>query len=185
MFIIGFKEIEQNSDLTKRVNITGNNELGMVSQAFDSLLNKLNQVFTNVVDAAKQVNASSQTFEDIFPKAGIEHFTHDGSLMSGGVVVIDYNRDGYDDFVLLGGDEEKTKIYRNNPAAYETTPYDYANMFTDVTDEIIDIPDTYFVIGGGSFDYDNDGWEDLFLTTDAGQLSLVYQNVSGEFKQAG
>jgi len=56
-----FKEIEQNSDLTKRVNITGNNELGMVSQAFDSLLNKLNQVFTNVVDAAKQVNASSQT----------------------------------------------------------------------------------------------------------------------------
>lgn len=129
--------------------------------------------------------AHSQTFEDIFPKAGIEHFTHDGSLMSGGVVVIDYNRDGYDDFVLLGGDEEKTKIYRNNPAAYETTPYDYANMFTDVTDEIIDIPSVYFVIGGGSFDYDNDGWEDLFFTTDAGQLSLVYRNVNGKFEEAG
>ena len=55
-----FKEIEQNSDLTKRSNIAGKNELGKVSQAFDSLLNKFHQVLTNVVEAANQVNASSQ-----------------------------------------------------------------------------------------------------------------------------
>lgn len=129
--------------------------------------------------------ANSQTFENIFPKAGINHFTHDGELMAGGVVVIDYNRDGYDDIILIGGDEEKTKIYRNNPAAYTTKPYDYANMFTDVTSSIIDIPDPYFIIGGGSFDYDNDGWEDIFFTTDAGQMSLVYRNVNGKFEEAG
>ncbi len=129
--------------------------------------------------------ANSQTFENIFPKAGINHFTHDGTLMAGGVVVLDYNRDGYDDILLIGGDEEKTKIYRNNPAAYQNKPYDYANMFTDVTDNIIDIPSQYFVIGGGTFDYDNDGWEDIFLTTDKGQMSLVYRNVNGKFEEAG
>lgn len=129
--------------------------------------------------------AKSQTFEDVFPKAGIEHFTHDGFLMAGGVVVIDYNNDGYDDFVLIGGDDEKTKLFRNNPAAYKTKPYDYANMFTDVTDEVMYIPDMFFIIGGGSFDYDNDGWEDLFFTTDRGQSSLVYRNNKGKFEEMG
>lgn len=129
--------------------------------------------------------SKSQTFEDIFPKCGIKHFTHDGSLMAGGVVVIDYNNDGYDDFLLIGGDEEKTVIYRNNPEAYKSKPYDYANMFTDVTDDIINISSNSFIIGGATFDYDNDGWEDLFLTTDRGQRSLVFHNVKGKFVEVG
>ncbi|PKL78327.1 MAG: hypothetical protein CVV25_12035 [Ignavibacteriae bacterium HGW-Ignavibacteriae-4] len=129
--------------------------------------------------------AQSQTFENIFPKAGIEHFTHDGMLMAGGVVVLDYNNDGYDDFILIGGDEEKTRIFRNNPSAYKTKPYDYTKMFTDVTDQIMYIPDMFFIIGGGSFDFDNDGWEDVFFTTDRGQSSLVYRNVNGKFEEAG
>lgn len=129
--------------------------------------------------------ANSQTFENIFPKAGIEHFAHDGMMMAGGVIVLDYNNDGYDDFILTGGDGEKTKLYRNNPAAYKTKPYDYKNMFTDVTDKVLAISDFSFVMGGGSFDYDNDGWEDVFLTTDGGQTSLVYHNVNGKFEEVG
>lgn len=130
-------------------------------------------------------NSHSQVFENILPKCGIEHFSHDGRLMAAGVVVMDYNNDGYDDFLFIGGDDEKTIIFRNNPAAYTTKPYDYPNMFTDVTDDIIDIPEQFFVIGGATIDYDNDGWEDLVLTTDRHQPILVYRNVNGKFKEVG
>ena len=148
------------------------------------------KVFTNFISilflfSSASLIATSETFEDIFPKIGIKHFSHDGSLMSAGVIVLDYNNDGWDDFILLGGDEEKTKIYRNNPAAYESDTYDYKNMFTDVTDQVLVIPQEYFINGGGTFDYDNDGWEDLFLTTDDNQLNLVFRNVNGVFEEAG
>jgi len=122
----------------------------------------------------------SQGFEDAFPKAGIEHFTHDDFLMAGGVVVIDYNNDGYDDFLLIGGDSEATKLYKNNPEAYDSDPYDYTNMFTDVSDLIADTQ-FYFTIGGAALDYNNDGWTDLIITTDRGEPTLIFKNEGGTF----
>lgn len=128
------------------------------------------------------VNLNSQGFEDVLPKAGIEHYTHDDFLMAGGVVVIDYNNDGYEDVLMIGGDDESTKLFRNNPEAYNSDPYDYANMFTDVSD-LIPEANYYFTIGGGAFDYNNDGWLDLVLTTDRGEPTLVFENEGGTFKE--
>ncbi len=55
------KEIEHSNDLTKRTNISSRDELGVVSHAFDSLLNKFHQTLNQVVTAANSVsNASTE-----------------------------------------------------------------------------------------------------------------------------
>lgn len=61
------------------------------------------KVFTNFISIlflfiSASLIATSETFEDIFPKIGIKHFSHDGSLMSAGVIVLDYNNDGWLDY---------------------------------------------------------------------------------------
>ena len=53
------EQIETDSDLTQRTKITNKDELGVVSQAFDSLLIKFHQTLENVVQAANSLNASS------------------------------------------------------------------------------------------------------------------------------
>lgn len=54
------KDIERQSDMTRRVNISGENELGEVSQAFNSLFSKLHGALNNVTKAADDVNNASK-----------------------------------------------------------------------------------------------------------------------------
>jgi len=62
-----FEEIEQSSDLTLRSNINSKDELGALSQSFDSLLKKFHQTLNDVVtivsslhEASKQLATSSK-----------------------------------------------------------------------------------------------------------------------------
>jgi hypothetical protein len=130
---------------------------------------------------------------DITRKAGI-HFEHLSApekkyiveSMAGGVVVIDYDRDGWPDIYFtnaptvgqaLKGVVPHGALYHNN----------HDGTFTDVTAKS-GVGTPGFAMGGAVGDYNNDGWPDLFITC-LGQNVLYRNNGDGTFtdvtKQAG
>jgi len=130
---------------------------------------------------------------DVTKKAGI-NFNHLSSpekkyiveSMAGGVLVIDYDRDGWPDLYFtnaptvdqaLKGVPAKGALYHNNGDG----------TFTDVTDKA-GVGTPCFAMGGAVGDYDNDGWPDMFITC-LGQNVLYHNNGDGTFtdvtKKAG
>jgi enediyne biosynthesis protein E4 len=143
---------------------------------------------------AKAVTCSGRPIPqlvDITEKAGI-HFSHASDpskkyiveSMSGGVLLIDYNRDGWPDIYFtnaptvamavkdpkdLGGAVSRGALYRNN----------HDGTFTDVTaGSGLDKP--CFAMGGAVGDYNNDGWPDIYLTCLGGNI-LYRNNGDGTF----
>ena len=131
--------------------------------------------------------------EDITQKAGIR-FSHDFSRearyivesMSGGVLLLDYDRDGWLDIYFtnsptvedaLKGKKARSALYHNN----------HDGTFTDVTDKA-GIGTPCMAQGGSVADYDNDGWPDIYVTCFGGNV-LYRNNGDGTFsdvtKQAG
>lgn len=130
---------------------------------------------------------------DVTDKVGIK-FEHLSSpekkyiveSMAGGVIVIDYDRDGWPDLYFtnaptvdqaLKGVVPKGALYHNNGDG----------TFTDVTDKA-HVGTPCFAMGGAVGDYNNDGWPDMFITC-LGQNVLYRNNGDGTFtdvtKQAG
>ena len=130
---------------------------------------------------------------DVTTKAGIK-FSHLSApekkyiveSMAGGVIVIDYDRDGWPDIYFtnaptvaqaLQGVVPRGALYHNN----------HDGTFTDVTDKA-GVANPCFAMGGAVGDYNNDGWPDLFITC-LGQNVLYRNNSDGTFtdvtKQAG
>jgi len=106
--------------------------------------------------------------------------------MSGGVLLIDYDRDGYPDIyftnaptveMAIKGQTARGALYHNN----------HDGTFTDVTDRA-GLATPCFAMGGAVGDYNNDGWPDLYLTCLGGN-KLFRNNGNGTFtdvtKQAG
>jgi hypothetical protein len=133
-------------------------------------------------------------FEDATASSGI-NFTHSigaeklGSLLEGtgaGCVWFDYNNDGLPDlFVLSGrplGDDMHPYPLKNPPAV---APHNhlYRNngdgTFTDVTEQAGVGGDIYGMAAIAA-DYDNDGFEDLFVTG-YGRSILYHNNGDGTF----
>ncbi len=123
--------------------------------------------------------------EDITEKAGI-HFRHFASpvnkyiveTMSGGVILFDYDRDGWLDIyftnaptvdMVLKGQKARGALYHNN----------HDGTFTDVTDKA-GIGTPCFAVGGSVGDYNNDGWPDLYITCLGGNV-LYRNNGDGTF----
>jgi enediyne biosynthesis protein E4 len=132
-------------------------------------------------------------FTDITEKSGIK-FNHVSASdnryvvesMSGGVLLIDYDRDGYPDIyftnaptvdLALKGQTARGALYHNN----------HDGTFTDVTDRA-GLGSPCFAMGGAVGDYNNDGWPDLYITCLGGN-KLFRNNGDGTFtdvsKQAG
>jgi enediyne biosynthesis protein E4 len=98
--------------------------------------------------------------------------------MSGGVLLIDYDQDGWLDIyftnaqsvaMTLAGQKAKGAFYHNN----------HDGTFTDVTDKTgIGYPCS--AMGGAVGDYNNDGWPDIVLTCQEG-LVLLRNNGNGTF----
>src|SRR5499427_3048332 len=104
---------------------------------------------------------------------------HAPETMAGGVAVFDYNNDGkLDIFFTNGADidtlQKSSPRYRNR--LFEN---DGKGNFTDVTDKA-GLAGTGFDIGVAVGDYDNDGYEDLFV---AGvyRNTLYHNNGNGTF----
>ena len=92
-------------------------------------------------------NLGNGTFEDVTKKAGVG-----GPWYSMGVTVGDYNNDGYPD--LYVSNYGKNVLYKNNGNV----------TFTDVTSRAwIGGKETDFNTGAVLFDYDNDGFLDLYV----------------------
>jgi hypothetical protein len=132
-------------------------------------------------------------FTDITEKAGIK-FTHVSSpekkyiveSMSGGVALFDYDGDGYLDLYLVNSltvdmvkSKQKTRsvLYHNNGDG----------TFTDVTDKA-GVGDIGWGMGVAIGDYNNDGWDDIYVTC-LGPNHLLKNNGDGTFtdvtKKAG
>ncbi len=124
-------------------------------------------------------------FEDVTAKAGI-HFNHQSApekkyiveSMSGGVIVIDYDRDGWPDLYFtnaptvdqaIKGEKAAGVLYHNN----------HDGTFTDVTAKA-GIGTPCFAMGGAVGDYNNDGWPDLYITC-LGANVLYRNNGDGSF----
>ena len=106
--------------------------------------------------------------------------------MSGGVALIDYDRDGWPDIyftnaqsveMALAGKKARSALYHNN----------HDGTFTDVTDKA-GVGDPCWAMGAAVGDYNNDGWPDLLVTC-FGSVVLYRNNGDGTFtdvtKQAG
>jgi hypothetical protein len=98
-----------------------------------------------------------------------------------GVAIFDYDNDGWPDIFFVNGtrlagfpgDSAPTShLYRNN----------HDGSFTDVG-ERAGLSDTGWGQGVCVGDYDNDGWEDLYVTYYG--KNKLYRNVQGKFEQAG
>ncbi len=124
-------------------------------------------------------NRSVPQFIDITSSTGI-HFQHSSDpvknyifeSMSGGVLLIDYDRDGWLDIyftnaptqaMIKRGEKARSELYRNN----------HDGTFTDVT-EGAGVAFPCAAMGGAVGDYNNDGWPDMLITCLRG--SVLYRN---------
>ena len=133
-----------------------------------------------------RAQAQTITFRDITSQAGIR-FTHNNGAfgkkwlpetMGPGCAFIDYDNDGYPDILLVNGTD-----FAGHPKNGSTTPRLYHNngnsTFTDVTAKSgLAIP--IYGLGAAIGDYDNDGHDDIFITT-LGQSHLFHNNGNGTF----
>jgi enediyne biosynthesis protein E4 len=123
--------------------------------------------------------------EDVTAKSGI-HFKHTAApekkyileSMSGGVLLIDYDRDGWPDIyftnspsvdMVLKNQKSRGALYHNN----------HDGTFSDVTDKA-GIGSPCFAMGGAVADYNNDGWPDIYVTCFGGNV-LYRNNGDGSF----
>jgi enediyne biosynthesis protein E4 len=129
--------------------------------------------------------ASSITFRDATQQAGI-HFTHNTGAfgkkflpetLGPGVAFIDYDNDGWPDIFLVNGMDWPGHIQkRSTPKLYHNN---HNGSFTDVTHAAgLDVE--MYGLGVAVGDYDNDGYDDLFVTA-LGQSRLFHNNGNGTF----
>ena len=131
--------------------------------------------------------AGAQTiqFRDIIAQAGIRFVHNNGAFgkkylpetMGPGCAFLDYDNDGWPDIVLVNGENwpghpgasTTLKLYHNN----------HDGSFTDATRKA-GLAVSMFGLGVAVGDYDNDGFEDLFITA-LGQSHLFHNNGNGTF----
>jgi enediyne biosynthesis protein E4 len=144
-------------------------------------------------------NNGDGTFTDVTDKAGVAGMDF-GTYFHSGAVFFDYDRDGKLDLYVggyvafppdarrycpLGGVTSSCA-----PSAYEGSPdLLYHNngdgTFTNVTKKAGVYQPHGKNLAVGAFDYDNDGWPDLFVANDGISAYLYHNQRNGTFKEEG
>jgi enediyne biosynthesis protein E4 len=136
--------------------------------------------------ASRSASTSAVSFADVTRASGIDFHLTCGGLekryimesMCGGVAVFDYDNDGWMDIFLVNGSTLEDlhagkchpgKLYRNN----------HDGTFTNVSVKA-GIMHCGWGFGIAVGDYDNDGWEDLYITYLDGAV-LFHNNGDGSF----
>jgi enediyne biosynthesis protein E4 len=129
---------------------------------------------TNFVDTAEKAGL---TAENVF--GGVDTKKYIIETTGNGVAIFDYDNDGWPDILLVNG----TKL-QQFPAGKTPTSRLYRNMhdgtFTDVTAKV-GLTATGWGQGVCVGDYDNDGWEDLYVTYYG--KNRLYHNEHGVFRE--
>ncbi len=139
----------------------------------------------SLVSQDKPAAAPFSRFVDVAESAGLtktmvyggtDHITYIVELNGGGCAFFDYDNDGWMDIFILGGRRlegippgSSNRLYHNNRDG----------TFTDVTEKA-GLFDCGWACGVCVGDYNNDGFEDLFLTY-YGQNRLYRNNGDGTF----
>ncbi len=111
-------------------------------------------------------NNRDGTFTESGVAAGCA-FNEDGAAMAGmGVGIADFDGDGWFDIVRTNFSDQVTTLYQNNG---DGTFYD-ASLQAG-----LGINTKYLGFGAGFFDFDNDGWKDIFLAN-----GHVYPAIEGK-----
>ena len=107
-----------------------------------------------------------QTFTEESQSIGIQHIHIDTTLMGGGAAFFDMDNDGFIDLYLTGG-ENQDQIYHNNQNG----------TFTEVgTAAGINFTQNVKTTGVTTGDINNDGFRDLFITTNEEHHNLLLLN---------
>ena len=137
------------------------------------------------------INKVNGTFSEVGHESGVA-LNENGREQAGmGLAVGDYDNDGSIDFHITNFSDDSNVLYRNEGDA----------NFSDVTYQVgfgeVTLP---FLGWGTSFiDFDNDGWQDLFVVnghvypgvdqhqwgTSYAQQPLLFRNLSGKFERVG
>ena len=106
-------------------------------------------------------------FEEIALQSGINHMHLGTFRMGGGIAVLDFDNDGWEDVYMTGG-EDPDKLYRNLGNG----------QFADVSSQagIIGITSGHDSFGVAAGDLDNDGYRDLIVTGIVGNPILLLRN---------
>ncbi|PKA84593.1 putative secreted protein (Por secretion system target) [Ulvibacter sp. MAR_2010_11] len=112
-------------------------------------------------------NDGTMNFTDISPTAGLAIPDYSAWGGSWG----DYNNDGWLDLFISSRDINNTdihnRLYRNNGDA----------TFTDITEAAGISTDDFLTFCSVFFDYNNDGWQDIYLANDRSfNLNILYEN---------
>ncbi len=106
-----------------------------------------------------------QVFNDISRPVNILYNGVDSVRLMAGIGAFDYDNDGDDDLILIGGNPS-VKLYQNHG------DFDFEDVTTGSgLDRITDL-----ISAVAAADFDNDGSQDLLLTTIEGQPNLLYRN---------
>src|SRR5438105_1104338 len=130
-------------------------------------------------------DAQQIRFRDITAQSGIRFVHNNGAFgkkylpetMGPGCAFIDFDNDGWPDILLINGEDwpghkrvfSTPKLYRNS----------HNGTFSDVTRKA-GLAVSMFGLGVAVGDYDNDGYDDLFISG-LGQSHLFHNNRNGTF----
>ena len=119
-------------------------------------------------------NNRDGTFTESGVAAGCA-FNEDGAAMAGmGVGVADFDADGWLDIVRTNFSDQVTTLYQNNG---DGTFYD-ASLQAG-----LGINTKFLGFGAGFFDFDNDGWKDIFLANGHVYPAIVGKDLHVTYRQ--
>lgn len=98
----------------------------------------------------------AQQFKDVTDSAGIDHvFEVYEGMFGGGVAVLDFNRDGFEDLYLTGGMLDDQLLMNLGDGTFKNVL-----RLAEMKDVL-----NYVTQGVASADFNRDGWPDLFIST--------------------
>ena len=141
------------------------------------------------VGGALALQPAPPRFTDVAPRSNFNYFTNNDlsprkyflQPMAGGVAIFDYDNDGREDIFFTNG-AKLPDLKKTGPAFYNCLLRNKGDgTFEDVTKKAGVLgQDLDYNLGVAIGDYDNDGYEDIFICG-AGRNALYHNNGNGTF----